>query len=94
MKSGSGQGFLIAEINLDAIVHNCRVLRALAAPACKLCVAVKADAYGHGLDLVLPAFQQAEVEMLAVATISEAEHLPESRIRSPDRIRYGLRSPS
>ena len=75
MKSGSGQGLLIAEINLDAIVHNCGVLRALASPSCKLCVAVKADAYGHGLALVLLAFQQAEVEMLAVATISEAEQL-------------------
>ena len=75
MKSGSGQGFLIAEINLDAIVHNCGVLRALAPLSCKLCVAVKADAYGHGLALVLPAFQRAEVEMLAVATISEAEQL-------------------
>ncbi len=71
------QGHLIAEINLAALEHNCRVLRALAPPSCKLCVAVKADAYGHGLELVLPAFEQSDVEMLAVATIAEAERLRE-----------------
>ena len=70
-------GPLVAEINLAAIAHNCRVLRGLTPGGCKLCVAVKADAYGHGLGLVLPAFEEADVEMLAVAAIAEAEHLRE-----------------
>ena len=66
-------GPLIAEIDLAAIVHNCRVLRALVPTQCRLCVAAKADAYGHGLANVLPAFEEAGVEMLAVAAIAEAE---------------------
>jgi len=72
---GPSHGYLVAEVDLSAIVHNCRVLRDLAPPGCELCVAAKADAYGHGLELVLPAFEEAEVEMLAVAAIFEAEEL-------------------
>ena len=36
-----------AEIDLDAIAHNVRQVRAIA-PAAKVLVAVKANAYGHG----------------------------------------------
>lgn len=75
--AGPRAGHLIAEIDLAAVVHNCAVLRALVPPGCKLCVAVKADAYGHGLANLLPAFEEAGVEMLAVAAIVEAQRARE-----------------
>ena len=36
-----------AEIDLDALVHNFRLIQEKAAPAA-VCAVVKADAYGHG----------------------------------------------
>ena len=67
--------YLIAQIDRAAIVHNCNVLRALARPGTKLCVAIKANAYGHGVACVLPAMKLAHVDMLAVAAVKEAEEL-------------------
>jgi alanine racemase len=42
-----------------------------------MCVAVKCNAYGHGIDVVLPALKMANVDMLAVAAIPEAMQLRE-----------------
>ena len=69
--------YLIAEIDLDAIVHNCNLLRSLAPKTCKLCVSVKADAYGHDIGVVLPALQKAHADMLATASLQEARELRE-----------------
>ncbi len=65
---------LIAQIDLRAIAHNIRILRC-AAGGMKVCAAVKANAYGHGVGVVLPAMVEAGVEMLGVATIGEAAEL-------------------
>ncbi len=66
---------LYAEIDAAAVTHNCAVLRSFAPPDCRLCVAVKANAYGHGMALLLPAFRAAGVDMFGVATVREAEEL-------------------
>ncbi|GJM24899.1 MAG: alanine racemase [Phycisphaerae bacterium] len=63
---------LIAEIDLAAVHHNIGVLRSYTAPVCRFCVAVKANAYGHGLEVILPALAEARVDMIAVATVTEA----------------------
>jgi alanine racemase len=67
--------YLLAQIDLDAIEHNCRVLRSFIKPGCRFCAAVKANAYGHGIEVVLPALKSAGVDMLAVAAICEAQQL-------------------
>ncbi len=59
----------LARIDIDAVAHNLRLVRERA-PDSRVMAVVKADAYGHRLDLVLPALDQAD--MLAVATIDEA----------------------
>lgn len=66
---------VIAEINNTAIIHNCCIIRKLMPADCKLCVAVKCNAYGHGTEQTIPAFKKAGVEMLCVATIEEAAGL-------------------
>ena len=66
---------LVAQIELAAVEHNCRVLRSLTPPGCRMCVAVKANAYGHGIEVVLPALRRARADMLGVATIAEARQL-------------------
>lgn len=65
---------LIAQINLDALRHNYRALRA-ASPGAKLCAALKADAYGHGVRIVAPVLHEAGADMAAVATVPEAIEL-------------------
>ncbi|NOX59862.1 MAG: alanine racemase [Planctomycetes bacterium] len=72
---GRGFGHLLAEIDQDAIVHNCNVLRSRVPSTSRFCVAVKANAYGHGFDIVLPALARAGVDMVAVATVTEAQQI-------------------
>lgn len=59
----------IARIDPQAVAHNLGLVRRWA-PRSRVIAVVKADAYGHRLDLVLPALEQAD--MLAVATLDEA----------------------
>ena len=49
----------------------------------KMCVAVKANAYGHGIRQVLPALHEANIDMLAVAAIDEAIELRDLNWRKP-----------
>jgi alanine racemase len=58
-------------VDLDAIRHNVRRLRAIAAPADVLAV-VKADGYGHGLVPVARAARSAGAEWIGVAVLEEA----------------------
>jgi alanine racemase len=69
------------EIDLDAIRHNVRVIKALVAPA-GVAPVVKADAYGHGVERVAPALADA-AEALCVATLDEALEL---RTMVPGRV--------
>lgn len=64
-----------AQIDTSAIVHNCNVFRGIIPKGCRICVAAKCNAYGHGIDIALPAFEQAGIEMLCVALIKEALQL-------------------
>ncbi len=65
---------LVAYINVEAIVHNCTLLRQIGGNR-KLCVAIKANAYGHGVEAVLSAMEKANVDFLATANIEEAIEL-------------------
>ncbi|MEL6616728.1 MAG: alanine racemase, partial [Bacteroidota bacterium] len=70
---------LRAEIDLDAIAHNARVLAGLAGPADLLGV-VKADAYGHGAVPVTRTLLREGVKQFAVASVGEAAELREAGI--------------
>ncbi len=74
--AGGLGGQLVAEISTAAIVHNCGVLRGLmSSDGGRLCVAVKCNAYGHGLAVTLAALEQAGAEMVCVANIAEAQQV-------------------
>ncbi len=68
---------LIAEIDLNAIARNIGILRSYLSAGCRFCVAVKANAYGHGMEVVLPVLEAERVDMLAVATVTEARQARE-----------------
>src|SRR6516165_629343 len=71
-----------AEVDLAAIRHNARALRALVAPA-ELCAVVKAWGYGHGPVQAARAALQGGATSLAVALVEEGRQLRGAGIRAP-----------
>ena len=62
---------LATRIDLGAIAHNTRVMKSLVGGARLMCV-VKADAYNHGVERVVPAMEAAGADAFGVATFDEA----------------------
>ncbi len=71
-----------AEIDLDALAHNVRLLAARAAPA-RLWAVVKANAYGHGAVACGRAALEAGAAGLAVVCVDEAEELRDAGVQAP-----------
>ena len=72
----------VAEINLDAISHNIRLIREISSGKAIIAV-VKADAYGHGAVKVSKSLVNDGVDYLAVAFTEEAKELRDSGINAP-----------
>jgi alanine racemase len=72
-----------AIIYLNNIRSNLRAIRAHGGSAVKICVAVKADGYGHGAVPVARIAVEEGIESLGVATLSEAVELRQAGIRIP-----------
>ena len=66
-----------AEIDLDALRHNFRAVKARAG-ALPLCAVVKADSYGHGAVQCARVFAQEGASWLAVSCLAEALQLRRS----------------
>ena len=60
-----------AEVDLGAVRHNLRTLRACLAPGTKMLGVVKADAYGHGAVAVSRTLEAEGIDMLGVALVEE-----------------------
>jgi alanine racemase len=72
-----------AEIDLGAIAHNVRELRRITRPEARLMVAVKANAYGHGLEAVARRALAAGADALGVARLPEALQLRGAGVDAP-----------
>ena len=77
-----------AEIDLDALEHNYRLLRQMAGESASgrrvgFMGMVKADAYGHGAVRVAAQLQELGADMLGVACLAEAEELRKGGITMP-----------
>jgi len=72
-----------AEIDLDALQHNLRVIRQRAGPGVRVMLVVKADAYGHGARAVANHALRCGVESLGVGTSAEALELRSDGVRAP-----------
>ena len=71
-----------AEIDVEAITHNARVLSQLVRPA-QLCAVVKANGYGHGAAAVAQAALAGGAIGLAVALVDEGVDLRRRGVRGP-----------
>ena len=72
-----------AEIDLDALAHNYKVLRERIGKDVKFLGVVKADAYGHGAVKVSRLLEELGAEYLAVSSIDEAIELRHNDITMP-----------
>ena len=75
---------LYAEINLDAVRENLGRMKENLAPDTSIIAVVKADAYGHGAEVVARELEEASyVSGFAVATFEEAVSLRRAGIVKP-----------
>ena len=75
---GATRPFLWAEIDLDNLRGNYRILKAIAKRSkADVLAVVKADAYGHGMDAVARALFKEGVRFFGVATLEEGLRLRE-----------------
>ena len=72
-----------AEINLDNLVHNLRLMKQLVGPDVAIMSAVKADAYGHGAVRCAKVLEAAGVDWFGVALPEEGVKLREAGITLP-----------
>lgn len=72
-----------AEINLDALAHNYRALRARMGEQSRFLGVVKADAYGHGAVEVSRTLEELGAEYLAVSNLDEALELRQGGVSLP-----------
>ena len=72
-----------AEVDLSALAHNYRALRALTPAGCKFLGLVKANAYGHGAVPIAKKLEELGCDMLAVACVAEAAQLRQAGITLP-----------
>ncbi|HYF52110.1 MAG TPA: alanine racemase, partial [Planctomycetota bacterium] len=77
-----------AEIDLDAVRHNVRVLRGLLTRGAAFMAVVKSEAYGHGSAPVAQAALAAGASGLGVSDINEGLALREAGITAPIQVLY------
>lgn len=71
-----------AEIDIDALLHNLKAIKS-AAEGKQLMAVVKANAYGHSAELIVPALDKAGVDYFAVSNLEEALQLRDLKIEAP-----------
>ena len=72
-----------AEVDLDAVAANARAIRVFVRRGAEVMGVVKADAYGHGVDEVVPVLLANGVSRLAVSMLDEAIQLRNKGIEAP-----------
>ncbi|HUX22595.1 MAG TPA: alanine racemase, partial [Spirochaetia bacterium] len=72
-----------AVIHLENLRHNIGLVRRHIGTETRICMAVKADAYGHGVREIVQTALQAGVESVAVATVEEGVELREAGVSAP-----------
>lgn len=74
------------EISQAALTHNLRAIRKVVGPAVQIYSCVKANAYGHGLELMAKLLAEAGVDGFSVADFEEAVRLRQHGIRKPIQV--------
>lgn len=71
------------EISQGALEHNLAEFRRIVGPGCRLAVVVKANAYGHGLEIAAKVFAAAGADALCVHDLWEAQRVRRAGLEVP-----------
>lgn len=71
-----------ATIATDALRRNLAAIRSRLAPETRVMGVVKANCYGHGVEICVPVLEAEGIDIFGVATISEAEQLRRNGVAS------------
>lgn len=71
----SSDPWLTIAIDRAALMHNIGVFRDLVAPPTRIMAVVKANGYGHGLEIAAEAFLAGGADLLGVHSLTEAQQL-------------------
>jgi len=72
-----------AEVSLTALKHNFELIKSCIKKETKICIPVKADAYGHGAVKIAQEVLSLGADYLAVAAVSEGIELRQAGITAP-----------
>ncbi len=72
-----------AEINLDHIEHNYKIIKQKVNPKSMICCVIKADGYGHGAVQIAKLYQKLGADWFCVSNIEEALELRQSGLTLP-----------
>ena len=75
-------------VDLDAITHNARAIRAVLSPGCRLYACLKGDAYGIGIRFVAPALASIGIDAFAVGAVEDALEIRRAGCLSEDILLY------
>lgn len=78
------------EVDTQALAGNLRTVARLAGPGVGVAAVVKADGYGHGLEIAARTFAAAGAALLCVATLDEGLRLRQAGIRHPVAILFAI----
>lgn len=72
-----------AQVSLDAIDHNYHIIREQLRPETMVCCVIKADAYGHGAEMLAAEYESLGADWFAVSNLEEAAQLRSAGIQLP-----------
>lgn len=72
-----------AEVDVDAVKHNYRIIRSKVSAGTQIMCVIKADAYGHGAVFMAKLYEELGADRFAVSNIEEAMQLRENGISLP-----------
>lgn len=79
-----------AEINLDNLLFNFSHMKADKHKDKKICCVIKANAYGHGYEMIAKTLEEGGVDYFATSSLQEALLLKESVEKTPVMVLTGL----
>lgn len=69
------------ELDRHALKHNVDVIKTFLPSTCQIMAVVKANAYGHGADVICKELNAINIKLFAVATLNEGIELRKNRIK-------------
>jgi alanine racemase len=78
------------EVDTQALSDNLRTVTELAGPGVGIAAVVKADGYGHGLEIAARSFAAAGAALLCVATLDEGLRLRQAGIGHPVAVLFAI----